>query len=109
MTNVSGAVPRVVETVTSTEWILALAAVTTLFPEEMKNKHSQKGKSRLRLLMAAATFQRYQWYLNNARLRSTVAYAVMRRCTQSSVVFSFRQAYNVPTFRLKLDLFKLSK
>ena len=27
----------------------------------------------LRLLMAASTFQRYQWYLNIARLRSTVA------------------------------------
>ena len=43
------------------EWIWALAAVATLYPEEMKNKHSRKGKSRLRLLMAAATFQRYQW------------------------------------------------
>ena len=42
-------------------------------PEEMKNKHSRKGKSILRLLMAAATFQRYRWYSNSARLRSTVA------------------------------------
>ena len=55
------------------EWIRALAGVATLYPEEMKNKHSRKEKSRLRLLMAAVTFQRYQWYLNNARLRSTVA------------------------------------
>ena len=30
-------------------------------PEEMKNKHSQREKSRLGLLMVAATFQRYQW------------------------------------------------
>ena len=56
MTIVSGAVPRVVETVrdkeVSTEWILALAGVATPVPEEMKNKHSWKGKSRLRLLMA---------------------------------------------------------
>ena len=58
----------------------------------MKNKHSRKGKSWLRLLMAAATFQRYQWYSNNARLRSTVACqqaallgkGYMRHCTQSS-------------------------
>ena len=48
------------------EWIQVLEAVATLYSEEMKNKHSRKGKSRLRLLMAAATFQRYQWYLNNA-------------------------------------------
>ena len=52
-------------------WIKALATVATLYPEEMKNKHSWKGKSRLRLLMAAAKFPRYQRYLNNARLRST--------------------------------------
>ena len=42
------------------EWIRALAAVATLYPEEMKNKHFWKGKSRLRLWTAAATFQRYQ-------------------------------------------------
>ena len=61
----------------------------------MKNKHSRKEKSRLRLLMAAATFPTYQWYLKNARLRSTVAgqqaavlgngRAVMRHCTQAGV------------------------
>ena len=54
------------------EWIRAPAGVATLYNEEMKNKHSRKGTSRLRLLMAAATFPRYQWYLNNARLRSAV-------------------------------------
>ena len=54
------------------EWMRALAAVATLYTEEMKNKHSRKEKSRPRLLMAA-TFQRYRWYWNNARLRSTVA------------------------------------
>ena len=71
-------------------------------------------------LMAAATFQRFQWYLNSARLRSTVA------CQQAALLCIgtcgngalhaelggvFRQAKNVsvPTFRLKLDLFKLSK
>ena len=102
------------------EWIRALAAVATLCPEGMKNKHSRKGKSRLRLLVAAATFQRCQWYLNNARLRSTVA------CQQAALLGTgtcanealhaelrgvFRQAYNVslPTFRLKLDLFMLSE
>ena len=54
------------------EWIRTLAAVATLFLEETKNKHFWRRKSRLRLLMAAATFPRYQWYLNSARLRSTV-------------------------------------
>ena len=86
------------------KWIWALAAVATLYSEEMKNKHSKKGKSRLRLLVAAATFQRYQWYLNNARLRSTVA------CQQAALLGTetcgdeavhaelrgvFRQAYKV--------------
>ena len=45
------------------EWIRAWAALATLHPEDLKNKHSRKGKSRLRFLMAAATFQRCQWYL----------------------------------------------
>ena len=97
-----------------------LASVATLYPEEVKNKHSWKEKSRLRLLIAAATFQRYQRYLNSARLRSTVA------CQQAALLGTgtcgnealhaelrgvFRQAYSVSvsTFRLKLDLFKLSK
>ena len=86
------------------EWIRALVGVATLYPEQTKNKHSRKGKSRLRLLMAVATFQRYQWYLNNARLRSTVA------CQQAALLGTgtcgdealhaelrgvFRQAYNV--------------
>ena len=56
------------------EWIWALAGDATLFPEGTKHKHSQMVKSRLRLSMAAATFQRYPWNLNNARLRSTVAH-----------------------------------
>ena len=102
------------------EWIRALAAVATQNPEPTKNKHSRKGKSRLRLSMAAATFQRHRWYLNNARLRSTVA------CKQAALLGTetcgnealheelqgvFRPAYNVslPTFRLKLDLLKHSK
>ena len=101
-------------------WIWALAAVATLYPEEMNNKHSKKGKTRLRLSTAAATFQKYQWYLNNARLRSTVAcqqVALLGTGTCGSEALHaelggvFRQAYNVsvPTCRLKLDLFKLSK
>ena len=70
--------------------------------------------------MAAATIQRYRWHLNSAGLRSTVA------CQQAALLGTgtcgnealhaelrgvSRQAYNVsvPTFRLKLGLFKLSK
>ena len=89
------------------EWIRALVAVATLYPEEMKNKNSRKGKSRLRLLMAAVTFQRYQWYLNNARGTGTCGDEALHAKLQGV----FRQAYNVsvPTFRLKLDLLKLSK
>ena len=104
------------------EWIRALAAVATLYPEQMK-KQAFPGRGSPGCgcwLMAAATFQRYQWYLNHARLRSTVA------CQQAALLGTrtrgkealhaelggvFRQAYNVsvPTFRLKLDLFKHSK
>ena len=102
------------------EWIPALAAVATLYPEDMKNKHSRKGKSRLRLLMAAATLPRYQWYLDDARIRSTVtgqqaALLGTGTCGNEALHAELRgifgQAYNVslPTFRLKLDLFKLSK
>ena len=48
------------------EWIGPWRPLRLLYPEEIKNKHSRKEKSRLRLLMAAATTPRYQWYLNNA-------------------------------------------
>ena len=84
------------------EWIRALAA---LYTEGMKHKHSRKGKSRLRLLVAAATFQRYRWYLNSARLRSTVACqqtALLRTGTCGNEALHaefrgvFRQAQNVP-------------
>ena len=92
----------------------------TLYTEEMKNKHSQKGRSRLRLLMAAAMFSRYQWYLLSARLRSTApgqqtALLGTGTCGNEALHVElrgiFRQAYFVtmPTSKLKLDLFKLSK
>ena len=101
-------------------WIGSLATVSTLFPAELRNKHSRKGKSRLRILMAAATFARFQWYLNNARVRTTLS------APESALVGSgtcgnetlhaelrglFRKVYDVslPNFRLKLDLVKLSK
>ena len=54
-------------------WIRALAAVATTFPGELKNKYSRKGESRLRILMAVATFERFQWYMNNARIRTTLS------------------------------------
>ena len=52
-------------------WIAPFAAVATTFPGELKNKNSRKEKSRLRILMAAATFERIQWYMNNTRIRTT--------------------------------------
>ena len=39
-------------------WIRSLAAVATMFPDELANKNTRKGKSRLTILMAAATFVR---------------------------------------------------
>ena len=95
------------------EWIWALAAVATLYPEEMKNNHS-------RIRRAAATFPRHQWQVNNARLRSTVAgqQAVLmgtgtcgKEALHAELQGVFRQGFcvTVPAFRLKLDLFKLSK
>ena len=68
--------------------------------------------------MAAATFQRYRWYVNNARLRSTGQQAALlgtgtcgNEALHAELRSVFRQAYNVsmPTFRLKLELFKLHK
>ena len=101
-------------------WIRALAAVATSFPHELVNKNSRKGKSRLRILMAAATFQRFQWYLNNARIRTTLSVresALMAAGTCGNEALHaelrgvFRQVYNVslPTFRVKLDIFHLAK
>ena len=101
-------------------WIRSLAAVSTCYPGEMKNWHSRKGKSRLRILMAAATFGRFQWYLNNAQLRTTLSAresALMGTGTCGNEALHaelrgvFRQVCGVslPTFRLKMDLVKLSK
>ena len=78
------------------------------------------GKSRLRILMEAATFQRFQWYLNNARIRTTLSVresALMAAGTCGNEALHaelrgvFRQVYNVslPTFRVKLDIFHLAK
>ena len=70
--------------------------------------------------MAASTFGRFEWYMNNARIRTTLS------ARQSTLMASgtcgndalhaelrgvFRQVYNVslPTFRVKLDIFHLSK
>ena len=63
---------------------------------------------------------RYQWYLNNARLRSTVAcqkvaLLCIGTCSNGALhaelggVFRHAKNVSVPTFRLKLGLFKLSK
>ena len=52
-------------------WIRSLAAVATMFPDELTNKNTRKGKSRLRILMAAATIVRFKLYMNNARIRTT--------------------------------------
>ena len=70
------------------EWIRALAAVALCTPK-MKNKHS--GKEKLAALLGTGTCGNEALH---AELRGV-----------------FRQAYNVsvPTFRLKLDLFKLSR
>ena len=48
------------------EWIPALAAVATLYPERMKHILSRKGIPGCGCWLMAATFQRYQQYLNNA-------------------------------------------
>ena len=100
------------------EWIRALPAVATLYPEEVKNKRSRKCKSGLRLLVATATFSKHQWYLNNARLRSTAPgqqAALLgtgtcgNECARSRGIFMQANNVTMPTFRLKLDLSKLSK
>ena len=83
-------------------WIRSLAAVATTLPNEVANKNTRKGKSRLRILMAAATPDRFEWYMNNARIRTTLSarestlmgsgtcgnealHAELRGCIQASV------------------------
>ena len=101
-------------------WIRVLAAVTTFFPHEILNKHSRKGKSRTRTLMAAASSSCFQWYMNNARMRSFMASTASAllcngTCGNESLHAEcrgvFRQVYKVSaaTSQLKLDLFKLFK
>ena len=78
----------------------------------MRNKHSRKGKSRLRLLMAAATFSRFAWYLNNARICSTTTgheSALLGTGTCGSEALHtvlggvFRQAYNVSAAHFQVE------
>ena len=45
-----------------------LASVAGQNPGEMQSEHSSKGKSRPRILVAAASWDRYQWYDNNVHL-----------------------------------------
>ena len=101
-------------------WIRSLAALATMFPDEVANKNTRKGKSRLRILMAAATPDRFEWYMNNARIRTTLSAresTLMGSGTCGNEALHaelrgvFRQVYNVslPTFRVKLDLFHLAK
>ena len=52
-------------------WIRSLGAVATMFPDGVENKNTRKGKSRLRILMAPAKPDRFEWYMNNARIRTT--------------------------------------
>ena len=77
------------------EWIRALAAVATLFAGEIKNKHSRRLRSTMAGKQAAL--------LGTGTCGNEALHAELRSV--------FRQAYNVPlpTFWLKLDLFKLSK
>ena len=94
-------------------WIRALAAVATMFPNEMRNKNSLKRKSRLRIPIAAATFVRFEWYMNNARIRTTLSAresALMGSGTCGNEA-ERRGVFNValPTFRVKLDIFHLSQ
>ena len=90
-------------------WIRALAAVATMFPNELKNKNSREGKSRLRILKAAASFGRFEWYMNNARIRTTLSARHSTLMAPSTCFHEalhaelrgvFRQVYNVslPTF-----------
>ena len=70
--------------------------------------------------MAAATFERFQWYLNIVRIRTTLSAresTLMRSgsCGNEALDAELRnvfwQVYNVslPTFRVKLDIFQLAK
>ena len=97
-------------------WIRALHAVANLFPNELKNKNSQKGKSRRRTLMAAARFVRFEWYMNNARIRTSLSarestLMASGNCGNEALNAELRgilsQVYNVslPTFRVNLDIF----
>ena len=70
--------------------------------------------------MAAATPDRFEWYMNNARIRTTLSAREStlmgsgtcgNEALHAELRVVFRQVYNVslPTFRLKLDVFHLAK
>ena len=68
----------------------------------MLSKHSRKGKSRTGVLMAAGSYSRFQWYMNNAGMRSLMG-------SRSSVLLGNGSCQRASTFQLKLGLFKWSK
>ena len=84
------------------EWIWALAAVATLNPEEMKKQAFSEGEVQAAVVHGGCD-------VPEAALLGTGTCGFEALRTEFRAVS--RQAYNVsvPTFRLKLDLFKLSK
>ena len=98
-------------------WIRSLAAVATMFPDEVASKNTWKGKSKLRILMAAATPDRFEWYMNNAKIRTTLSARESTlmgssTCGNEALHAELRSVFrqvSLPTFRVKLDLFHLAK
>ena len=102
------------------DWCMVLAAISTLYPVDM-NKRTKKQQRPLRsILMAAASVERFGWYMNNSVLRRGmsprhVALLGSGTCGNEALHMelrsAMRQLYDVhlPTLQTKLKLFVLAK
>ena len=101
------------------EWTEALATVAARFPADMRRR-TAKSTTLRNVLLAASSMARFGWYPNNTsigQMLSKTETQVLGQVTTGNEALhrslrnAFRQVYDVhlPTFQLKLDIFKMSR
>ena len=99
--------------------MLAMAALSTRFPLEMRRRTDKKGKPVLRIILAACDYARWASYYNNVLLLTDIGTSssvfssgtTANEALHSELRFAFRQMYSVhvPTLQTRLKTFVLSK
>lgn len=101
------------------DYLLAMAALSTRFPGEMRRRTDKKGKPVLRIILAACEYARWGSYYNNVMLRTEMGTSgnflssgtTANEALHAELRNAFRQVYSVhvPTLQTRLKTFVLSK